>query len=225
MPQRSRFSCVCFDCDSTLTRVEGIDELARLRGCEAEIAPLTRQAMDGSLTLEEVYARRLERVRPDREALRWLGDSYVENIVQGARETIDVLRQGGAIIHIVSGGLRQPVLALASALGIEPACVHAVEVYLDDSGAYRSFDAASPLTRSDGKAVVCRHLAARYGSVALVGDGVSDLAARDGGAFIVGFGGVIAREKVAECADYFVAAPTLTATLAALLTSDGRGVG
>lgn len=218
MARRSKFACVCFDCDSTLTRVEGIDELARLRGCEAEVAPLTRQAMDGSTTLEEVYAKRLERVRPDLDALRWLGDCYVENIVPGARETIDALRLGGAAIHIVSGGLRQPVLVLATELGIAPECVHAVDVYLDDSGAYQGFDTDSPLTRSDGKAVICRKLAAIYESIALIGDGVSDLAARDGGAYIVGFGGVLAREIVAKSADCYIDAPNLTATLATLLT-------
>ena len=222
MPLRSKFACVCFDCDSTLTRVEGIDELARLRGCAAEIAPLTQQAMDGSLTLEDVYARRLERVRPDQEALAWLSDCYVENIVQGARETIDALRLGGASVHILSGGLRGPVLALATELGIAHDCVSAVDVYLNEFGGYRGFDTASPLTRSDGKAVVCRQLAAKYKSIALVGDGVSDLAARDGGAYIVGFGGVVARERVAMKADYYTDAATLTATLAALLTGGGQ---
>ena len=113
-------------------------------------------------------------------------------------------------------------MALATELGIAHDCVHAVEVYLDDSGGYRGFDTASPLTRSDGKAVVCRQLAAKYKSIALVGDGVSDLAARDGGAYIVGFGGVVARERVAIGADYYTDAATLTATLAALLTGGGQ---
>jgi phosphoserine phosphatase len=38
------FAAVCFDCDSTLSRIEGIDELARRAGLEQEIAPLTDAA-------------------------------------------------------------------------------------------------------------------------------------------------------------------------------------
>jgi len=32
MTQHPKFGAVCFDCDSTLTRIEGIDELARRCG-------------------------------------------------------------------------------------------------------------------------------------------------------------------------------------------------
>ena len=76
--ERPKFSAICFDCDGTLTRIEGIDELARRSGQEDAIAPLTAAAMEGSLSLEEVYAKRLAVVRPDRDALAWLGQRYVE---------------------------------------------------------------------------------------------------------------------------------------------------
>ena len=48
------FQRVIFDCDMTLAAVEGIDELARLKGQAEYIADLTRQAMDGIIPLEEV---------------------------------------------------------------------------------------------------------------------------------------------------------------------------
>jgi phosphoserine phosphatase len=66
-----RFDAVCFDCDSTLTRIEGIDELARRAGCATEIAALTEAAMNGAVALEEVYARRLVDMRVDRRHLGW----------------------------------------------------------------------------------------------------------------------------------------------------------
>lgn len=224
MASRPKFDCVCFDCDSTLTRIEGIDELARLNECEALIAPLTGLAMDGQLTLEEVYARRLDIVRPDRDALLWLSARYIDNIIPGARETIAALYRLGKAVHVVSGGLLQPVTAVARDLGIAPSFVHAVDVILDANGVYRGFDKTSPLTRSDGKAVICRQLADRHRSIALVGDGVTDLAARDAGAFVVGYGGVVARERVAQSADRYIDAPELTAVLAVLLTDDERAL-
>ncbi len=45
MTQHPKFGAVCFDCDSTLTRIEGIDELARRGGCEAKIASMTEAAI------------------------------------------------------------------------------------------------------------------------------------------------------------------------------------
>jgi hypothetical protein len=46
------FNLVCFDCDSTLVSIEGIDELARLKGQFDHIADLTRRAMNGELKIE-----------------------------------------------------------------------------------------------------------------------------------------------------------------------------
>ena len=79
-------------------------------------------------------------------------------------------------------------------------------------------NSSSPLIRSDGKAEVCRALAQNHGAVAIVGDGITDLAARAGGAYVVGFGGVARRQAMAEGADCFVAEPPLTHVLNALLS-------
>ena len=42
---------VIFDCDSTLSAIEGVDELARVRGPElfAEVEAMTHAAMDGKI--------------------------------------------------------------------------------------------------------------------------------------------------------------------------------
>src|SRR5258706_8813294 len=62
------FERIVFDCDSTLSRIEGIEELSKARPAAvvAEIAELTAQAMDGRVPLEEVYGRRLQLVAPRR---------------------------------------------------------------------------------------------------------------------------------------------------------------
>ncbi len=216
--ERPKFAAVCFDCDGTLTRIEGIDELARRSGRDTEIAPLTSAAMDGTLSIEDVYAKRLEIVRPNRDALEWLGERYLEELVEGAGETVAALQRLRKPVYVVSGGLLQPVTRLAEALAIAPANVCAVDVHLDSAGNYVGFDTNSPLARSDGKADICRGLSARHGPIALVGDGVTDLAAKSSGAYVVGFGGVAHRKVMAEGADSFIADATLTATLEVLLS-------
>ena len=217
------FDAVCFDCDSTLSRIEGIDELAIRAGLESQIAPLTIAAMDGSVTIDAVYAKRLSIVRPDRAALAWLGKRYVDELVPGARETIGALHRLGKAVFIVSGGLMPAIEKLSQFLGISSDRTYAVDVTFEPDGAYRDFDCQSPLTRADGKAEVCKLIAARHGRIALVGDGVTDLAARHGGAYIVGFGGVVQRPVVMKGADAFVPGPDLTAVLDALLSAQERG--
>src|SRR5680860_118220 len=220
MARHPRFDAVCFDCDSTLTSIEGIDELARSAGCEAEIASLTAAAMNGDILLEEVYAKRLDLVRPDQAALAWLAERYADEMVSGAAETIATLRRHGKAVYVVTSGLLQAVAEFARVLGLAPAQVHAVEVHFDAAGAYQGFDSSSPLCCSDGKAAICRTIAATHGNVAMIGDGVTDLAARAGGAYVVGYGGVIHRDIMLQEADCYIAAPSLTATLPALLTEE-----
>lgn len=211
------FAAVAFDCDSTLSTIEGIDELAVRRGCEDKIAPLTAAAMDGRLAIEEVYARRLEVLRPAAEDIAWLGQRYIDTIVPGAERAIARLQAAGRKVFIVSGGLKAPVLALAARLNVPGANVHAVDVYFDELGRYAGFEDQSPLTRSNGKAVVAAKLKGETGALVLVGDGVTDVAAREGGAYIVGFGGVVRREAVAAKADHFIAGPSLEAVADYLL--------
>lgn len=207
---------ICFDCDSTLSRIEGIDELARRAGLFAEVAALTDAAMNGELALEAVYGRRLDMIRPDRAALDWLAGLYIEEMVAGAAETVAALHAGGKRVHIVSGGLRQAILPLAARLGIAGDCVHAVDVLLDAAGGYRDFARESPLAASGGKAGVCRALRPAHGRLVMIGDGQTDLEARQAGAFLIGFGGVVARPAVRAGADVFVADGDLTAVLAHL---------
>ncbi|OAI15295.1 MULTISPECIES: HAD-IB family phosphatase [Methylomonas] len=212
-----KFDVICFDCDSTLSRVEGIDELARRNGLFEQVAALTDAAMNGELPLEEVYAKRLELIRPDRAAIAWLAQLYLDEIVDGVKETVDSLLAHGKEIHIVSGGLRQAILPLADYLGIPEANVHAVDVEFDAVGQYLGFAVHSPLAVSGGKARICRRLRMRHAALAMVGDGKTDLEAKQAGAYMVGFGGVVRRPMVEAEADCYVIEPSLMAVLPYLL--------
>jgi phosphoserine phosphatase len=146
----------------------------------------------------------------------------VQELVPGARETVEVLHRLGKHVYVVSGGLLPAVRLLSRSLAIPDSHVHAVDVHFSGGGAYSGFDAASPLARADGKAVMCGRLAARHAAIAMVGDGMTDIAARAGGAYVVGFGGVAYREQVAKGADCYISDRELTATLEPLLTEAER---
>jgi phosphoserine phosphatase len=212
------FEVVFFDCDSTLCAIEGMDELARHSGVTAEVASLTEAAMDGRLPLEAVYEARLETIRPGRDAVvEWLGERYVQALVEGAHEVVGTLTALGKEVHIVSSGIRQAVLRVGETLAIPAERVHAVEVAFDAAGRYIDYDRSSPLWRAAGKATVCRAALRNGVAAAMVGDGVTDLEAAAAGVYVIGFGGVVRRSAVSRQADVFVPGPTLRPLLEVLL--------
>lgn len=211
------FDIVCFDCDSTLSEIEGIDELANRAGCGTAMAALTNAAMNGEVPLESVYGQRLDLIRPDKAAIAWVADLYIERMVQGAQETFQQLQVQGKQVHIISGGLKQAILPLAALLNIDERHVHAVDVLFDEKGDYAGFNQQSPLARNGGKTEVCLQLNPHKVKLAMVGDGNTDMEAKKAGAFCIGFGGVVARKIVQEQADVFIYEPDLQAVLAYLV--------
>lgn len=206
---KSRFRFVFFDVDSTLVTIEGIDVLAR---GNPEIVRLTELAMNGEISVDEVYGRRLEIIKPTLAEVEALGEQYIASMVDGVAETIETLRAGGAHIHLVTAGIAQAIAPLARHLGIRN--VHAVSLRFDDAGKYAGFDERSPLARSGGKELVVRDVLVRSkGTSAFVGDGVTDLEAKPVVSLFVGFGGVHERARVRENAEVYVTEPTLTAVL------------
>ncbi|GAB5560467.1 MAG: hypothetical protein SynsKO_21140 [Synoicihabitans sp.] len=196
---------VVFDCDSTLSAIEGVDELARIRGPElfAEVEAMTHEAMDGRIAVEAVFGRRLEIIRPSAEDVAVIGKRYIETIEPTIEATLPQLVARGWTPIILSGGFRPCILPLAEHLGI--ARVEAVDLFIDDSGDYVNFDRDYPTTRSGGKPEVIERLKAEYqpAETVMVGDGVSDLETRDGVTRFVGFGGYVRRQKVeAEAASF-----------------------
>jgi len=172
------FEIICFDCDSTLSEIEGIDELASRAGCGAAMAALTNAAMNGEVSLESVYGQRLDLIRPDKAAIDWVADLYIERMVQGVQETFQQLHEQGKQVHIISGGLKQAILPLAALLNIDEQHVHAVDVLFDDKGDYVGFNKQSPLARNGGKTEVCLQLNPDKLKMAMIGDGNTDMEAK-----------------------------------------------
>lgn len=219
---------IFFDCDSTLSAIEGIDELARFKGKEMRVGVLTQKAMDGDLDLREVYGKRLQAIRPTRGQLKAIEERYWETIVPDALEVIAALRYLGKTVFIISGGLAEPVRGFGKRLGVPPENIRAVELeYNELSGDWwRYHDPQTrarqtyldynegPLTVSSGKPAIVNELAGkRHGRRMMIGDGASDLATRSVVDLFVGFGGVVARQKVRDESDIFVQVNSLAPIL------------
>ena len=206
------FDIICFDCDSTLSKIEGIDELARRVGLGDEMAKLTDAAMNGIVPLEAVYQQRLSLIRPDQASIDWVADLYITEIVAGVQEVFNTLQAQGKEVHIISGGLRQAILPLAAYLNIPATHVHAVDVYFNEDGSYRDYEQTSPLARTGGKAEVVSALKGDK-NVVVIGDGKTDMEAKQAGAFVIGFGGVVNRQIVQELSDIYIFETNLTTVL------------
>ncbi|MDO4642315.1 MAG: HAD-IB family phosphatase [Cardiobacteriaceae bacterium] len=213
---------VVFDCDATLSTLEGIDELAALAGVAAQVSALTHRAMNGEVPLEAVYGERLSLIRPKYEDVVALAERYLAHVVSGAQETIARLQAAGIKVAIVSGGLLPAILPLADALGVEAADTFAVSLRFDMNGDYLGV-IDSPLTTAQGKAAIVAEWKKRYGLqyVVMIGDGMSDVAARASGAAdaVIGYGGVVERASVRQVADLYSTASDLTALLPLLRLS------
>jgi len=208
-----RVSTVVFDCDSTLSALEGIDTLAR--GHAEQIERLTGAAMRGEVPLEQVYGRRLALVRPDREQLEALGREYIARLVPDAGEVVRGLRAERIGVRIMSGGLRPAVLQLGLALGLEPQDVAAVDVRFDAQGRYAGYDEGSQLARTGGKRELLRIWRRELpGPVMMVGDGATDLEARDVADVFVAYAGVATRSAVVTTADLVVRSQSLAPVFA-----------
>jgi phosphoserine phosphatase len=227
-PRWTSFDLIFFDCDSTLSAIEGIDELARFKGKEWRVSVLTQKAMDGDLDLREVYGKRLQAIRPTRGQLKAIEDRYWQNIVPDTLAVISALRFLGKQVFIISGGLAGPVRGFGKRLGVPPENIRAVELeYNELSGDWwRYYEPQSlarqtyldynegPLTVSSGKPAIIQELAdGKHGRRLMIGDGASDLATRSVVDLFVGFGGVVARQKVRDESDVFVQVNSLAPIL------------
>lgn len=202
-PTRKHGKLIFFDCDSTLSTIEGIDELGRARGPEIfkMVEHLTHQAMNGDVPIREIFGRRMEIIQPDRATAESVAQLYLDTIVPGVPEVIAGLKADGWTPVIVSGGFAPLIEPLAKALGIDD--VEAVPLYFDADGNYAGYGSDYPTTRNGGKPEIIREWKAALlpEAVVMVGDGVSDLESKPEVDLFIGFGGVIPRDAVRKGAD------------------------
>lgn len=209
------YDTIVFDCDSTLSSIEGIEELC---AGNPEIERLTAEAMEGRVPLEKVFGERLRIADPTRADVARIGERYRATVAPNADVLVGALTALGKRVVVLSGGLLPAVLELARSLGIDAEDVFAVDIRFAGDGTWAGFDESSPLARSGGKLEVVRRLA-ESGSVALVGDGMTDLEAKPALARFVAFAAIEERASVVAGADEVVRTFDFAA-LAPLLLSE-----
>ena len=209
---------IVFDCDGTLSCLEGIDELAQVNGVEHEVAALTQKAMGVTGITPDLYAQRLSLVQPTETQIKKVGHDYFYERTPDVLEVIQIFQRFNKVIYIMSAGVNPAVIMFAERLGIPKSQVFAVDLQFDAAGAYLDYDHQSPLTSPGGKRDLVELLHKKHRNIMHIGDGMNDIDAKDVVTRFVGYGGVFYREKIAELCDYYILSTSMSSLLPLALT-------
>lgn len=200
---------VVMDMDSTLIRIEVIDELARAAGVTEQVSAITHRAMNGEMDYDESLRQRLA-------LLQGLDISVLENIAaalpltEGAETLVRVLKRLGYRLAVISGGFSIAAEALRARLGLDFAFSNQLEV-VDRKLTGRVL---GPIVNGDRKAELLETIAQKEGvlldQVIAVGDGANDLKMLERAGLGIAFR---AKPKLREAADTSISASGLDAIL------------
>ena len=211
-------SAIVFDCDGTLSAIEGINELARYNGVCHEVEALTATAMGQTGLNSALYQKRLDLVEPHQEQLQLLGHTYFSHCVPDAQSVIHALMRLNKSIYIVSAGLNPAVAIFGELLTIPRKNIFAVNVQFDQHGNYLDYERTSPLINNNGKRLIVNDLKSQHENIIHIGDGLNDYVTHDLVTRFIGYGGIFYRENLATLCEYYINTASLAALLPLALT-------
>jgi len=208
---------VVMDMDSTLIRIEVIDELARAAGVVDRVSRITERAMQGEMDYDQSLRERVE-------LLKGLDVKVLDRIAaelpltEGAETLIRVLKRLGFSIAIISGGFSRAAEALKRRLGIDYAYSNNLEI----ADGKLTGRVVGPIVNAQRKAELLETIAQAEGvlldQVIAVGDGANDALMLERAGLGIAFH---AKPKLRESADTSISASGLDAILY-LLGISGR---
>jgi phosphoserine phosphatase len=208
---------VVMDMDSTLIRIEVIDELARAAGVGDAVAGITERAMQGEMDYDESLRQRVALLRGvDVKVLDRIANDLP--LTEGAETLIRVLKRLGYRTAVISGGFSRAAEALKRRLGIDYAFSNNLEV----EGGKLTGRVVGPIVNAHRKAELLELIAQLEGvlldQVIAVGDGANDALMLERAGLGIAFH---AKPKLRESADTTISASGLDAILY-LLGLSGR---
>ncbi|WP_141328698.1 phosphoserine phosphatase SerB [Myxococcus sp. AB025B] len=208
---------VVMDMDSTLIRIEVIDELARAHGVGDQVSRITERAMQGEMDYDESLRQRVALLKGlDVDVLHRLAANLP--LTEGAETLVRVLKRLGYRTAVISGGFSVAAEALKARLGID----HAYSNVLEAEGGRLTGRTVGAIVNARRKAELLEQLAAQEGilleQVIAVGDGANDLLMLERAGLGIAFR---AKPRLREAADTSISAGGLD-TILYLLGLTGR---
>jgi phosphoserine phosphatase len=163
------------DMDSTMIEQECIDELAEVAGIGAQVAEITRRAMNGELEFEGALRERVALLRGlDAGVITQVLAERI-SLTPGGRELVATMRAHGAHTVLVSGGFTAFTETVAAQLGFDEQRANVLEV----TEGRLTGRVVEPILGRAAKLATLEEISARLGlapsDVLAVGDGANDL--------------------------------------------------
>jgi len=200
---------IVLDMDSTLIRIEVIDELARAAGVGDQVSRITERAMQGEMDYDESLRQRVG-------LLAGLDVGVLDRIsadlplTEGAETMVRVLKRLGYKIAVISGGFSRAAEALKRRLELDYAYSNNLEV----QGGKLTGRVVGPIVNAQRKAELLETIAQAEGvlldQVIAVGDGANDALMLERAGLGIAFH---AKAKLRERADTSISGAGLDAIL------------
>jgi len=200
-----RVEAVCFDFDSTIVNQEGIDELARLKGCFNEVLKITHDTMNGTTPFNKSLSERLKIINPTSYDIENLIRYNIFSLTKNVDLFIETLHSRDVDVYVISGGIKQLILPVTRTLRIPDSNVFANTILFNEKGMYEGV-ADNILTENYGKTnqiirLINEH---KYDSIIMIGDGQTDLETKSVVDMFIGYGGVIERPNIKKQSEYYI---------------------
>jgi D-3-phosphoglycerate dehydrogenase len=201
------------DFDSTITKVEGLDQLAAIALAHSsdgtkvvqQIKELTDAGMNGELSLSESLSRRMSLLNANKRHVDALVEFLLENISDSFERNKKFLQEYADQILVVSSGFKDFIIPVVSYLGLKAENVYANTFIYNDNGDIIGVDNSNVLSQTGGKIELVKSLNLD-GHVSVIGDGFTDYEIKQHGladrfyAFVEN----VERQKVVDVADFAI---------------------
>jgi len=200
---------IVLDMDSTLIRIEVIDELARAAGVGPEVSRITERAMQGEMDYDESLRQRVALLAGlDVKVLDQIASDLP--LTEGAERMVRVLKRLGYKIAVISGGFSRAAEALKRRLELDYAYSNNLEIV----GGKLTGRVVGSIVNAQRKAELLETIAQAEGvlldQVIAVGDGANDALMLERAGLGIAFH---AKAKLRERADTSISGAGLDAIL------------
>lgn len=201
------------DFDSTITKVEGLDQLAAIALAHSsdgtkvvqQIKELTDAGMNGELSLSESLSKRMSLLNANKRHVDALVEFLLENISESFERNKKFLQEYADQILVVSSGFKDFIIPVVSYLGLKAENVYANTFIYNDNGDIIGVDNSNVLSQTGGKIELVKSLNLDA-HVSVIGDGFTDYEIKQHGladrfyAFVEN----VERQKVVDVADFTI---------------------
>ncbi len=204
MKKQKHKVCCIFDFDSTLIKLESLDEILMLASdnkndIAIEIDKITKLGMNGDISFSNSLNMRLKIANPTKLHIKKSIQKLKKNISIGIPECIKQIANF-AEIYIVSGGFTDAILPIAKILKIPQQNCFANEFIFGKNQEFFGINHKNPMSKNGGKVEVVKNIIDQnnFEKIFVIGDGYTDLEISLAIPKVIfcGFGQNIVREKV-----------------------------